>query len=162
MENVTVPLGISQRDPKFDVNKVTQEDMANELALLTLGDFEPLKFKIDTHAFMREISRFHNDWVDYLPRKEWPNNRQSLMLTNLLGKDHKVNPSQAQASYEAGRLVEETEFCVPTEVYNNCPSLHGLLNEYTPLGRTFLIKSNKSSSTPNLPFCENIRAYRLS
>jgi hypothetical protein len=142
MNNTIVPTGISQRAPKFDVTKVTSDDMANELALLTIGDFEPLQFKIDTNAFMNEISIFYGDWVDYLPRKEWPNNRQSLVLTNLPGKSHRDNPSQAQASLEAGRLVEETEFCEPTILYNNCPSLHGLLNEFSPLGRTFLIKSN--------------------
>lgn len=137
-----VPPGISQRSPKFNAKEVTLEDVANELALLNLGDFEPLSFKIDTNLFMTEIQKFNNDWVDYLPRKEWPNNRQALSITNLEGKDHKENVSQAEASYAAGRLVEETEFTNPTEVYHHCTSLHPILNHFNPVGRTFLVKSN--------------------
>jgi hypothetical protein len=136
-----VPPGISQRAPKFNANEVTLETVANELALLNLGDFEPLRFKIDTAQFMNEIRYFNNDWIEYLPRKEWTNNRKSLAITNLQDKTHKENVSQAEASYVAGRLVEETEFCHPTDVYRHCTSLHPLLNEFNPLGRTFLINS---------------------
>lgn len=142
MTNVIVPPGISGRNPVYDSNKVTLETVANELALLNLGDFEPLSFKINTTQFMNEIQQFNNDWVDYLPRKEWQNNRQALSLTNLSGKTHKDNVSQAEASYAAGRLVEETEFNSPTNVYRACNSLHPLLKEFDPIGRTFLVKSN--------------------
>jgi hypothetical protein len=137
-----VPPGISQRPPKFNAKEVTLESVANELALLNLGDFEPLSFKIDTNLFMTEIHKFNDDWVDYLPRKEWPNNRQALSITNLEGKGHKENVSQAEASYAAGRLVEETEFTYPTDVYQSCSSLHPLIKEFEPVGRTFLVKSN--------------------
>ena len=136
-----VPPGISQRPPKFDAKDVTLETVANELALLNLGDFEPLRFKINTAQFMNELQRFNTEWVEYLPRKEWTNNRKSLALTNLEGKTHRENVSQAEASYSAGRLVEETEFSHPTAVYQHCASLHPVLNEFNPLGRTFLINS---------------------
>lgn len=136
-----VPSGISQRAPQFNAKEVTLETVANELALLNLGDFEPLNFKIDTKQFMNEIQQFSNDWVDYLPRKEWTNNRKSLTLTTLPGKTHRDNPSQAEASYAAGRLVEETEFYEQTDVYKSCASLHPLLNQFDSLGRTFLVNS---------------------
>lgn len=142
MVNVTVPTGISGRAPVFNANNVTLETVANELALLNLGDFEPLSFKINTTQFMNEISRFNNDWVDYLPRAEWTNNRKSLVLTNLPGKTHQDNPSQAQACAAAGKLIEETDFNCPTEVYNHCSSLHEIINHFNPVGRTFLVKSN--------------------
>ena len=136
-----VPSGISQRAPKFNGSNVTLETVANELALLNLGDFEPLSFKINTTQFMSEICHFHNDWVEYLPRKDWHNHRKSLAITNLEGKSHKENVSQAEASYAAGHLVEETEFQYPTEVYHHCKSLHQILEEFKPVGRTFLINS---------------------
>jgi hypothetical protein len=141
MKNVIVPPGISQRPVKFDAKEVTLETVSNELALLNLGDFEPLNFKINTTQFMNEIQEFDNDWVDYLPRKEWPNNRKSLTLTCLPGKTHMDNPSQAQACYESGRLVRETEFSHQTDVYRACQSLHPLLDQFGELGRTFLVKS---------------------
>lgn len=137
--NTIVPPGISQRPIHFDAKLATLETVTSELALLSLGDFEPLNFKIDTTQFMKEISRFQNDWVPYLPRPNVFNNRKSLAVTNLPGKTHKDNPSQAQASVEQNRKVSETEFCHPTDVHKYCPSLHPLLNTFDSLGRTFLL-----------------------
>jgi hypothetical protein len=140
--NTIVPPGVSGREPKFDANLVTLETVANELALLNLGDFEPLKFKINTRKFMDEIKQFDNDWVDYLPRTDRPNNRQGLVLSNLPGKTHMDNPSLPQASLEAGRRLSENDFTSKTAVYNACTSLHEILDYFQPIGRTFLIKSN--------------------
>lgn len=131
-----------RRPTKYNSATVTQETVTDELALLTLGDFEPLDFHIDPGQFNREISKFDNDWVDYLPRADRQNNRKGLVVTNLENKTHQDNPSQAQASYAAGRKVFEREFCHPTDVYHSCPSLHPLLDTFAPLGRTFLVKSN--------------------
>jgi hypothetical protein len=140
--NTIVPPGVSGRAPKFDAKQLDLETIANELALLNLGSFEPLNIKINCNKFMHEISKFDNDWVDYLPRTDRPNNRKGLTITNLEGKTHTDNPSLAQASHEVGRRLSENDFRYPTEVYNSCTSLHELLNEFEPLGRTFLIKSN--------------------
>jgi hypothetical protein len=140
--NIVVPPGISGRAPKFNSDEVNLETVANELALLNLGDFEPLNIKINCSQFMSEISQFKDDWVDYLPRTDRPNNRQSLVLSNLPGKTHRDNPSHAQAAVAAGRRLSECEFNSKTEVYDKCNSLRGFLDEFQPLGRTFLVKSN--------------------
>jgi hypothetical protein len=142
IHNKVVPPGKSGRPAKFDASQVTLETMASELALLNLGDFEPLNIKIDTNRFMLEISQFDNAWVDYLPRTDRPNNRQGLVLSNLPGKSYQDNPSLPQASMEAGRRLSENDFNQQTEVYSACTSLHPLLDEFQPLGRTFLVKSN--------------------
>jgi hypothetical protein len=141
-ENKVVPPGVSGRAPRFDARQVTLETVANELALLNLGDFEPLNIKINTNRFMQEIAQYDADWVDYLPRTDRSNNRQGLVLTNLPGKTHQDNPSLAQASVDARRRLSENDFNSKTEVYNTCTSLHPLLEEFQPLGRSFLIKSN--------------------
>ncbi len=142
-KNVVVPAAHGKHRPtqynSAEVNDVTVRD---ELALLTLGDFEPLNFSIDLGKFNEEIKRFDNDWVDYLPRADRLNNRKGLTLTSLPGHTHRDNPSQAQASWAAGRRVHEVEFSEPTEVFHHCTSLHPLLNHFSPLGRTFLVKSN--------------------
>ena len=67
--DIVVPSGISQKPVEYDSSKVDLETLANEMSLLTLGDFEPLDFKIDVGQFMREISAFQSDWVEYLL---WP------------------------------------------------------------------------------------------
>jgi len=140
--NVKVPPGVSGQSAHYDVTAVTSEHLANELALSNLGPIIPLKWKIDCGQFMNEISSFNNDWVDYLPRTDRPNNRKSLAVTNLPGKNHKDNPSLAQASVAAGRRLSEKDFCNPTEVYNTCDSLKPFLTTWDPIGRTFLVKSD--------------------
>jgi hypothetical protein len=142
MNNIIVPNGISGRPQDYDSSKISLEDIKNELVLSNLGAFEPLRWKIDCDQFMKEITKFKEDWQDYLPRIDRSNNRKSLTLTCLAGTDHKTNPSLAQASYAAGRRLSELEFNQPTAVYEACDSLKSFLQEWEFLGRTFLIKSN--------------------
>lgn len=141
MSNIIVPNGISGQGAQY-TGVVNGTTLANELALTNLGSIVPLNIKIDCNQFMSEVSQFDSEWVDYLPRTDRPNNRQSLVLTNLEGKTHTDNPSLAQASYAAGRRLSETEFSHPTDVYKACSSLSGFLDQWSPLGRTFLVKSN--------------------
>ena len=110
--------------------------------MLQLGDFEPLDIKIDVNRFKDEIRSFDREWVDYLPRTDRANNRKSLVLSQLPGKTHQDNPSLAQACHEAGRRVSENEFCEKTTVYHHCRSLHPVLEEFQPLGRSFLVQCN--------------------
>jgi hypothetical protein len=138
---VRVPPGISGRSAQYS-GVVDQTTVANELALLNLGPFEPLNIHIDLQKYMQEIAQFNNDWVDYLPRTDRPNNRRALTLTNLPGKTHKDVPSLAEASYAAGRRLSELEFNQPTDVYGACTSLHPFLDQWKPLGRTFIVQSN--------------------
>lgn len=140
--NTRVPQGISGQAAQYDSSKVSLETLSNELVLANLGSVVPLKWKIDCGQFMQEIDQFKDDWVDYLPRTDRPNNRKSLTVTNLPGKSHTDNPSLAQASYAAGRRLSELEFNSPTDVFQSCNSLKPFLNEWMPLGRTFLVKSN--------------------
>lgn len=136
-----VPPGVSGQSAHYDGN-VEQSALANELALLNLGPFEPLNMYVNLHQYLHEIKQFDNDWVDYLPRTDRPNNRKALTVTNLPGKTHKDVPSLAQASYAAGRRLSELEFNQPTEVYDNCLSLRPFLDQWQPLGRTFIVQSN--------------------
>ena len=138
---IKVPPGVSGKPAQYNGN-VDQTALANELALLALGPFEPLNIRIDTSQYMDEINQFNNDWVDYLPRTDRPNNRRGLTLTNLPGKTHTDVPSLAQASYAAGRRLSELEFNQPTDVYRACASLHPFLDMWQPLGRTFIVQSN--------------------
>jgi hypothetical protein len=140
--NIIVPPGVSGRSQIYEESLVDKKTLTNELALSNLGVFEPLNIKINCGQFMQEIDQFKDDWQDYLPRTDRPNNRKSLTLTCLPGADYKTNPSLAQASYAAGRKLSELEFNQPTEVYKKCHSLTPLLDQWSPLGRTFLIRSD--------------------
>lgn len=136
-----VPPGVSGRAAQYTGN-VDNETLSNELSLLNLGAFEPLNIYINLGQYLQEIKQFDNDWVDYLPRTDRPNNRRALTVTNLPGKTHTDVPSLAQASYAAGRRLSELEFSEPTDVYRACTSLQPFLNMWQPLGRTFIVQSN--------------------
>lgn len=139
MSSQIVPPGISGRPASYTGN-VDSETLSNELALLNLGPFEPLNIWINLGEYLQEIKQFDRDWVDYLPRTDRPNNRKALTLTNLPGKTHTDVPSLAQASYQAGRRLSELEFNEPTDVYRACHSLHSFLDDWQPLGRTFIVR----------------------
>ena len=123
--------------------------LAAELALNQIGNFEPLDYRIDYHAIQSTImQKYENDWVDYLPRSDRPNNRKSMTLTTIPGWDHRSPPSIPEASVALGRTPKEQEFCVPTQLYNDCDqafpgntSLKEFLDEWQPLGRTFIVNS---------------------
>lgn len=134
-----VPPGVSGQ-PAYYAGIDNIETLSNELALLNLGNFEPLNIQINLEQYMQEVEQFKNDWVDYLPRTDRPNNRKGLTLTTLPGKTHRDAPSLAEASYAAGRRLSELEFNQPTDVYRACTSLHPLLNMWSPLGRTFVVR----------------------
>ena len=130
-----------QKPAKYSGN-VSQSTIANELALLSLGSFEPLKLNVDLGLYNQEIKKFADDWVDYLPRTDRPNNRKGLVLSNLPGKTHKDNPSLPQASKEHGYRLSETDFSEKTELYHACTSLHSVLDTFQPLGRSFIVRSD--------------------
>ena len=137
-----IPPGISGQAAHYDSKSVSIDTLANEVSLLNIGDFEPLNIKINTASLMHEISQFREDWQDYLPRTDRPNNRKGLTLTTLPGKTHKDAPSLAEASYAAKRRLSELEFDHKTEVYHACRSLSPLFEKFPDLGRTFFVKSD--------------------
>lgn len=138
----TVPPGVSGRSAIYDPANVDLTSLSNEISLLNIGDFEPLKIKIDVNSLMSELEKFKNDWQDYLPRTDRPNNRKGLTLTTLPGKTHLDAPSLAEASFAAGRRLSELEFHHRTDVFHACRSLDPLFSQFPVLGRTFLVKSN--------------------
>lgn len=137
-----IPPGVSGQPAHYDPKNVDQETLCNELSLLNIGDFEPLNIKIDTGSLLQELAQFSNDWQDYLPRTDRPNNRKGLTLTTLPGKTHKDAPSLAEASYAAKRRLSELEFNCRTDVYHACHSLSPLFEVFPNLGRTFFVRSD--------------------
>jgi hypothetical protein len=142
--------GVGASATRVGMDTVSNEILAAELALSTIGNFEPLDIKLD-HWKIEEVinEKYCNDWVDYLPRTDRPNNRKSLSLTTIPGWNHQSPPSLPEATKKLGRPVREAEFCVPTDLYNDCDmtsdpskkSLKAFLDEWQPLGRSFIVNS---------------------
>jgi len=122
--------------------EVTQEQMAAELQLLSLGDFVPLSLKINTNLFNHEIGAYDGKWCDYLPRTDRINNRQALSLVTFPGFSYNEAPSLPEARKKLGANLRESDCTQKTEVYTHCTSLWPLLDMFPQLGRTFLVKAN--------------------
>jgi len=133
----------------INTRALTPEYVAAEAALSQIGNFEPLDIQLDTWGIESVIQeKYANDWVDYLPRSDRPNNRKAMCLTTVPGWDHRSPPSIPEAMKFLGRLVPEHEFCVPTSLYLDCDraspqltSLKSFLDNFNPLGRTFIVNS---------------------
>lgn len=152
-ENINAIQGAGVSGSRQGLNADRLKEMpgavAAELALSQIGNFEPLDWKLDTYGIESVINeKYSHDWVDYLPRTDRPNNRKSMTLTTIQGWDHTTSPSIPEATNKLNRVPLEQEFCVPTQLYKDCDravpgltSLKSFLDEFTPLGRTFIINS---------------------
>jgi hypothetical protein len=148
-DNPNVVIGDGVSGSRQGISNVSTAILAAELALSQLGNFEPLDYKLDTGNIDNVIAeKYSNDWVDYLPRSDRPNNRRSMSLTTIPGWDHRSPPSIPEAANALGRIPREMEFCVPTQLYNDCnhaspglTSLKDFLDDWQPLGRTFIVNS---------------------
>lgn len=151
-KNAVKGVGVSASKQGLDLVGLQQMPgvIAAEAALSAIGNFEPLDYKLDTYGIEAVINeKYSNDWVDYLPRTDRPNNRKSMSLTTIPGWDHRSPPSIPEATNKLGRVPREEEFCVPTDLYNDCNrtghpsqlSLKAFLDEWQPLGRTFIVNA---------------------
>lgn len=131
-----------------DFMEPTAEDIKCELQLNMLGTVEPLRFIIDVPKFQREIEKYEDAWVPYLPREGKDNSRQGLLLWGLEGDSHSDSLSLPEARKRVGRRVMESDFNTPTALYNDLTTLHDLCDYFGPLGRTFLVRANAGAYFP--------------
>jgi hypothetical protein len=136
-------IGVSGRPIEHNIHQLKEDTIANELALLMLGDFEPLGIKIDTEQYKQEMKEFQSDWVSYLPRDDRSNNRYGLSFFNLPGYGHRDVPSLAEVRLKENRKVSELEMNHPTILYEKILSLRPLFNLFEDLGRTFVVRCDK-------------------
>jgi hypothetical protein len=149
-----VYVGLSKYAPPIDylkmyyqgrLPKLKEDTLLCETQLLTLGDMFPLHgFDIDIELFNKEINQYEDKWVPYLPRKDRVNNRFGLCLTGIEGDTYQDSLSMPEARRRHNKELFESDFSSPTQLYNDLTCLQPLLNYFSPLGRTFLVKSNEA------------------
>lgn len=127
----------------------THEDIKCEMQLDAIGSFEPLMWKFDIHEFKQQMEPWNDKWVPYLQREGWSNNREGLCLHGLDGDKPTDSLSMPEAVIRAkNRNLKETDFAHPTQLYDDLPILHDMLDYFSPLGRTMLVKSNAGGWFP--------------
>jgi len=127
----------------------TPEDIKCELQLQAMSDMEPLMFTVDYNDFEKEIEKWNDKWVPYLPREGVSNDRQGLLLVGLDGDSPSDSLSLPEARKRTGdNTLIETSFTQPTELFNDLTCLHPILKHWSPLGRTMLVKTNAGGWFP--------------
>jgi len=126
----------------------TEEQVLCELQLTALGNFEELNFDLDSNLFHKEIEAYNDKWVPYLRREGVSNDREGLLLVGLEGDTPSDSLSRPEAIKRAGRNLNETDFTYPTQAYKDLTSLHPILDYWTDLGRTMLIRTHEGGWFP--------------
>lgn len=148
---------LSANPPAYDYLKlyqqnklpeITMEKLICETQLLSLGNYFPTNFRIDTEQFQRELKPFQDKWTPYLPREGRLNDRQGLCLVGLEGDTYSDSLSIPEATQRTQRVLRESDFNVPTELYHQLPSLHPLFETFFPMGRSFLLRCNEAGWFP--------------
>ena len=126
----------------------TQEDIKCELQLQALSTFEPLKFKFNLNKIKKELEKYEDDWIPYLPREGVTNDRQGLCLMGIPGDSHKDGLSMPEARTRHQKWLIETDFSEKTQLYHDLETLHPMLDFYQPLGRTHIVRVNAGGWFP--------------
>lgn len=118
--------------------------------LFLYGDFQPLKFKLDSDLVKNQLSAFKNDWVIYNKHKG-DTGRLALSVTSLDGgmSGEPDLQSLMEFSKRTGKIYSENDFNTPTPVYKNCTGLHEILNYFDGgLGRCRIVKFREGGFFP--------------
>jgi hypothetical protein len=126
----------------------TTEDIKCELQLQALTTVEPLSFLINFVQFKQDIEPYKDRWQPYLRREGVLNDREALLVVGQEGDTSDSYASRPEASIKAGRELEEVDFDQPTDLFHNLTSCQDLLNYWSPIGRTMLIKCNTGGFFP--------------
>lgn len=127
----------------------TWEDIKCEVQLQALQNWEILTFKPDLQKFKDEIKLWEDEWAPYLQREGQPNNRYGLLLTGLEGDEPRSGSSLPEAWERHGdKNILDIDFKHPTELYDSLESIKPLLDYFSPLGRTYLLRMGPGSFFP--------------
>lgn len=128
----------------------TFEDVMCETQLNSLSIHEELRPKINPNSFFNEVNAYKDEWIPYLQRPGFVNDREGLLLWGLEGDSHDDSLSMPEARKRTNNPdLKESDFNFPTQFYKDMPCLHQICEHFAPLGRTYIVKANKGSFFPS-------------
>ena len=149
-------------DPKFAISDApaiydqitdklypSQEDIACELQLQVIGDWEPLDFSIDQKEYQKNVKSFiDNDWFrPFQPREGIINNRESVLLYGLEGDEPTALTGLSHIHAKLGYKPREYEFSFQTKAAKNFSCMKSVF-DYYDMGRSFFIRLNAGGFYP--------------
>ncbi len=118
--------------------------------LFLYGDFQPLKFKLDSELIKNQLDSFKDNWVVYNKHKG-DTGRLALSVTSLDGglSGEPDLQSLMEFSKRTEKAYSENDFDKPTAVYQSCSGLHEILNHFDGgLGRCRIVKFRQGGFFP--------------
>ena len=113
------------------------------MQLQAIGDWEPLTQvkKINLDQVEKELKPYEDKWQEYLPRPGRTNDRQGLSVIGLPGDLPWDSISMPESTARTGGMkLKNKDFNEPTQLYYDLKSLHPLLGQFLPLGRSALVR----------------------
>ena len=134
---------VDEKDPTK--LRPSQDDIINELQLLTLGDWFPLDFRINQDQWRqdKELLQSLDYWRPFQPKKGVMNDRESVLVYGLEGDTPTATTGLSHFESKYGYKPQESDFNVPTEARDKVKSLKTFFDWFEPFGRTFLITLNQ-------------------
>lgn len=126
----------------------SQEDLACELQLQALGDWFPLRFKLDQDVWLNNLEQMSEWWIPFQPKEGITNDRECVLIYGMEGDSPNSIAGLSEHYERLGRYPFESEFNVPTQARTKLSVMHPVFDYFDPLGRTFLIRLNAGGFYP--------------
>ena len=127
---------------------VSTEHLMCETQLSAIGCWEPLDFSIDQLLWENDKDRLKDLWRPFQPKEGITNDRDSILLFGLNG-DTAISPTGlSHVHAKVGYFPKETEFIYPTDAVPLLHSCQEIIEYFSPLCRSFIIRLNAGGFYP--------------
>ena len=149
--NTTTKFALSQKPSDFTALSnidVSTEHLMCEIQLGAIGCWEPLDFIIDQSTWEEDKSRIKDLWRPFQPKEGITNDRDSILLFGLNGDTATSPTGLSHVHANIGYFPKETEFVHPTEAVPLLHSCHEIIEYFSPMCRSFVIRLNAGGFYP--------------
>jgi len=126
----------------------SSEDIACELQLLSLGNWEQLRFKINGRQWKKDEEELKHWYKPFQPKENILNDRESILLYGMEGDLPTEPTGLSQVKRKYGYKPKESEFKYPTEAKDKLICCEEIFNYFDDWGRCFIIKLNAGGFYP--------------
>jgi hypothetical protein len=142
---------------------VSTEHLMCEMQLSAIGCWEPLDFLIDQSIWENDKGRLNGLWRPFQPREGIVNDRDSILLFGLNGDTATSPTGLSHVHAKLGRFPREAEFTHPTDAVPLLHSCQEIIEFFSPMCRSFIIRLNAGGFYPRHRdhFLINRETFRL-
>lgn len=126
----------------------SEEHLACELQLTSLGVWEPLNIHINESLYKENEKEIKEYWRPFQPKEGIVNDRESILVYGPENSNPNDPCGLAQMAAKLGYKPSEDSMNFPTIAKNKLSCFNEVFDFFSPLGRTFLVKLNAGGFYP--------------